>query len=768
MRTTLIIILLSLSCGLLSVFSCSRREISVVPEPGPDGGLDIMLNAGDDREARLESLHVMFYDSEDGELVGHYDINEEDLSEQGGSVTIIEGLWKTAFAEHETCDVYVIANWHEAPEDDGAVSLNQQMSLDGLMDLMDRDAHLNSPDEYGNLSSLTMSGVLLGWKPMESPDVCVLSVPLTRLAAKIEVNLYSSEENAVQGTTLATGVPLTIGGQTYTVKSIGFQLVSHATVSPVFESEEPVRVPNKGLMTGAAVDSKTGSYTCYSYSNDWESDIVSETYILVNLDLDPQKHYYRIPLRSPSAPQCLERNHRYEIKALITVPGSTDADRPVPLEEVEYVTGEWVDETVTVGDEEPRYLELSETDVAISAAESGADGHVITFASSSPIASVTVENVYYYNQYGRMVKLENDGSSGSTFTNGTYGVDIDIAYDAGVLNGTLTVSSNNPLNKTVRYIELTVTNRQGMGEKVYVRHYPLEYIVGVSGLYSYMVNDRRYTEVWPDNLSGELTLRTADGFLFAGKIPEAIQEGLDGHVGHKEGENTDMKCKFYLESADGEDGRIYRIDYSYSGSSYAPKYLADNGSASNNQMYHVVITSTSDDYVLARPIMEPGPKGDFTNEADDPREVVAQGCEDFVSPSFMLASQLGNSSGIDSWEKAQAQCQNYIEVHHDGVSGTVYDDWRLPTAAEIKIIAEYQSDGNVNINGDAVHSVMDKVLNRGNDDNPYYWISKEDRCMKILSAGNGSGEWAEEADFKDADDDAPRVRCIRDVRITDK
>ena len=60
----------------------------------------------------------------------------------------------------------------------------------------------------------------------------------------------------------------------------------------------------------------------------------------------------------------------------------------------------------------------------------------------------------------------------------------------------------------------------------------------------------------------------------------------------------------------------------------------------------------------------------------------------------MTASQLGateisaGGTGVPGGvDQAKQHCEQYVEVTGDGV---VYDDWRLPTAAEIDIIIQHQ------------------------------------------------------------------------------
>lgn len=160
-------------------------------------------------------------------------------------------------------------------------------------------------------------------------------------------------------------------------------------------------------------------------------------------------------------------------------------------------------------------------------------------------------------------------------------------------------------------------------------------------------------------------------------------------------------------------------------------------------MYHVVITSTSGDYQLGRPIMKKDEEIVDPNNLDNDK---------LVSPSFMLASQLGNSSTI-SWEDAKNQCKNYVEV---GINGEVYDDWRLPTAAEINIIIKYQTDDKVNTKDD--RAVMDYVLNYEGQSNPDYWVSRSNYFMHIPASGEGTLQGG-------SSDAEHRVRCVRDFHV---
>ena len=136
-----------------------------------------------------------------------------------------------------------------------------------------------------------------------------------------------------------------------------------------------------------------------------------------------------------------------------------------------------------------------------------------------------------------------------------------------------------------------------------------------------------------------------------------------------------------------------------------------------------------------------------------------------MSPSFMLASQLGNSSTV-TWKTAQEQCRDYVEVAVDeNDRETVYDDWRLPTAAEIGILIRYQSDDRVNTGGK--DGVMSHILNykeapeTDRSSNPYYWVSSSNTYVEVHETFDSNNH------VKTTNDKEYRVRCVRDVYVSD-
>lgn len=686
---------------------------------------------------QIEDLHVFIFDA-DGNIVlqgekspCYWHFEKEELIQESGTVTLMTGNWKNVFRGKDECGVYVVANLYEPkPIDDkegnNSFSFINDLSwiatLDELKGLTDQNFQIYQPISDSK-KLFTMSGCIEKWEPASSPNIYTLSVPLTRLAARIEVNIeINFKENEIE--------------QGYRVGIPQFELVNYTTKALVLSGNDDTFSDRAWTSDDdfSANQSTTNQnqFVAYTYPNEWNSDILHETYVLVNVPfikdytVEVENNYYKVPLRLSTDDKRLERNHWYKIKAIISSKGNIVPDKPVELTDVHYEVAPWNDMNIDINGDTPMYLELSEYDVVMR----NVDTYYLTFASSSQIAKpenenekadINIKEIYYYNKNGKKIDITDTEISNNTYLS-----------VEGSLNGNLVIHSPIPENKTIRYITLTVKNTQykegdsgtnSCIKTVTIKQYPLEYITGIAGLYSYLENDNRYTNAWPTNL-------TTIGNI---KIDQRIRVGLNKHIG----KSVDMKSKFYLEN--GENSKIYRIDYSYDSKD---NYLVDNGTASNNQMYHVVITSTSNRYKLARPPM--------TSDAEDATVVQNSINNDFVSPSFMLASQLGNSSVI-SWDEAQTQCQHYVEVGNNDIK---YNDWRLPTLEEIKIIKQYQ---------EAVPDVMDAVLetrekNEDNKDaNPYYWTAIEDVYHYTGNKTDTTNGGRKEC----------RVRCVRDFHVGD-
>lgn len=858
--------------------SCSDEKGNPLAS-STETGLTLQINAGQNTFTRADGttptssaesaldnvihyLDVFIFDSETGQLVPNCYFHFGDGSNIVNPVCLISGNWKNRFQDHETCDVYVIANLHIHSSGNNTASetdLEQIQTLSDLQQLVDEYKNIYQSVSQDSKMPFTMSGYCR-WTPAESSNVYTISVELTRLAAKIEISLdlkFTTDQTTINGTTYQYPTNDDIGQLQYSVHNYA----TNARVLPGNDDTFGYTIASAAetslkFMDTDNSDNSVPKIIAYTYPTEWSNDILKETYVILNAQLksttdqggDPQymNNYYKIPLRlSTDDNKKLERNHWYKVKATITAKGNATPDKPVEVTNVQYEVAPWYDTNIDINGDTPLYLELSEYDVVMR----NVDTYDLTFASSSQIvkdptdvtsqkAEIEIKEIYYKNKYGKKIDLTND----ENIIDNTY-----LSVEGG-LNGHLVIHSPIPVNKTIRYITLTVKNAQydesdqgthSCIKTVTIKQYPLEYITGISGLYSYLDEN---TGAWPTGLyqlnydSWAVDKNTEPQYTINQSLENsAIVKGLNGHEGLNGhiGDNKEMKSKFYVENNNGE-GRIFRIDLSYlkdyekvpagtgkynnvytyegkekgnytitatesawgdytqnSDKDYIEKnvdglggytlaiknvgknkgdyshsyisqqggnyirtkdtdfipnlvyYLEDNGTASNNQMYHVVITSTSGDYQLGRPIMKKDEEIVDPNNLDNDK---------LVSPSFMLASQLGNSSTI-SWEDAKNQCKNYVEV---GINGEVYDDWRLPTAAEINIIIKYQTDDKVNTKDD--RAVMDYVLNYEGQSNPDYWVSRSNYFMHIPASGEGTLQGG-------SSDAEHRVRCVRDFHV---
>jgi len=147
-----------------------------------------------------------------------------------------------------------------------------------------------------------------------------------------------------------------------------------------------------------------------------------------------------------------------------------------------------------------------------------------------------------------------------------------------------------------------------------------------------------------------------------------------------------------------QDGTMYAIQetqHGNSGNRYYTTELGGEESLTNNHMYVIQISSTSDTYVLGRPYVNT-----TTHQSQD----------NVVSPAFMIASQLGAVTpfiGNNGPANAATHCSRYMEVAQDG---TRYTGWRLPTEKEIKVITGYQFGNTGGVTIDQDYRVLVPVL----------------------------------------------------------
>lgn len=695
-------------------FGCSVEEEGVKPDALPGEGLSLHLQtsiiktrattqAGEDalNENKISHAQLLVFNADGNRTPDGY----RAFAFTGADATgvIASGNWKENGELFDqgpgaAYDIYVVANAHG-----GNKSLEGIGTLLELQNAVDEDtdiwkfemANIGGGQYTGKL--FTMSGVNMGFIPSACEENHTIEVVLQRVAVRVEVNLSFADEFKEKFTPLGFYGSL----RNYATKGLlladregSFSdrgLAGNGTNDPQVASRPPVD------------EAYMAQLLLYTYPTNWGNDVISETFVLLNMpglynggDGHPdnglkKSNYYKIPVRLGGADaHVLNRNTIYRVNVKIDRLGQPELDTPVELQP-EYEVMQWEKVNIDVDGSSVNYLELLKSEIVMKNIASSNEEY---FTSSSKIIETKVTEVYYFDKKGTQ----------QTIPESQYGsYHIKVNSDDG-LSGKITVNSDVPTNNGIRYIVVKVTNEQGASKTFTVKQYPLEYIVTVPGWYSYRTDficDGRVVNWESGTFNKDLSQPTTSRGIFSSKIYDS------------------GKIKRYSFDRDSwwEPGGGILGHWEYS--DWYVKAGSSENNLDNNNMYFVRITKTSDQYVLSNPALD---ENGYTEYSPANNKLVA--------PAFMIASQLGAVSPAD-FDEAKEHCKQYAEK---GQNGEVYDDWRLATEAELKIIDKYQ-----NIPG----SVIDVVLG-----GKYYWAASGNKVAM-------------------QDGDSPQytyIRCVRTVK----
>lgn len=670
-------------------------------------------------------------------------------------VTLYQGSnWKDVFEDASQYTLYVLANYKDGTD------LSKITTVQGLKDLVatDKDIALwkgmtvGSGKYEGKTFLMDGKKVFLGRDLNKSQSTLDIPVEVKRAAVKVEVTLKYSDE----------------WKNKFMASDLGAQFANYATATAAFAEAPMLDADKRGFTTypeattnvlerfsSAPVfeigntDSKlhNGSkIRFYAYVNTWEQEVSNETMFLVDLpgkivdeqhpenNKDLAHNFYKIPIVPNSQEKILNRNTFYQVTAVVDMEGSSTIDVPVELKDVKIEVADWESTPIDVGTgDNPEYLMLNEYHVEIRNVDDY-DGlrfyssapidkvEIVEFASDNAAASAGVDftypgnagkipGVFFVNKNNARTEVKVNDPNGDGTGYGHNGDKISVSFNKGVTNGSIYLTSPNPVNVTKRYITLKVTSGDNV-KYVVVEQYPLEYIQPIAGYYSYRDDKKNQGGTYENRgtKSGQTSNTVASNSNTYFFVPKVMYNG--------------QILGWYWNNW----GNITRADWS--------DYSRGGSFDDNNMMYFVTITKTDSNYKIAHPLTK--------EESNYDNQLVAVETEEndnLVSPQFMLASQLGTVLTPDNWSFAQKHCAYYVETYKNKAGKTVVlDDWRLPTTAEIKVIIKYQNDANVKRDG-----VMSEVLG-----GRYYYVAK-----KNTTADTGAGT-------------NTAVRCIRDVKPTDE
>jgi hypothetical protein len=410
---------------------------------------------------------------------------------------------------------------------------------------------------------------------------------------------------------------------------------------------------------------------------------------------------------------------------VLNTPGAEDFNEPEDIKNIKYFTAPWekVDLPVS-GESTVQYLKVNKEKIYMYNVSD--DSSSLYFSSSSPVTIQFVSgSAYYYNKFNVKTTLSNNK------------VNISASTEPGSTSGNISVHSDIPTINTILYFQLKVTNQEGLSEIVNVEQYPLIYITNGLPWYSYR-DDYYYRttggHLWSGNTSSGTT---------SGDLPTTYEYAGDHIVSIAKINDVDVNTRTikytYTSAVPGSNkgwtaskvrgnasGNNYEINYYYfrRGSSWSKK--ESNCETHNVRNYHVRMMASSGDYTLGRPALD---EYGFTAGDEENSKL--------VSPSFVIASRLGavlsTYSGLSDMSNDEKlivfadHCKNYVEV--DDVNDdkkkpvVVYDNWRLPTESELKIIMNIQGTNGQNadaidflLNGGYYMSASGPVFNHKNND----------------------------------------------------
>lgn len=780
-----------LAAAMLS--SCSEAlQLDEPHLPAPNGGEIVMQFSADGAdltrtraedmpdtalEYSLSHLDIMIFTDGDTDAERLLDYHQRvTVSGPSGKVTL--GKSRDMYEIGKQYWVYVVAN--SSAEESVFAQIENVKALKDL-EQEDRSIHLIGASDVAPTHFL-MDGIAYSGAVEQKAAVVMndgdndvratnLNVILRRAAAKVVVNLIAGDK-------VDFALQLEDATPGYYLRNMPYatQVIAPNTLLEQDKLTTTTETMSKyyELVYDAEENITQVKITLYLYAHKWDTvnaftqatNLIIDIPLYYNIEVDGAReahlhisNYYQIPMSRNFA---FERNHYYEVTANVNAPGADDVSEPVVLDDLKYFAEPWSETEIMVGGEQgPTYLKVNRNELKMF--NTAIDNTSLTFASSSPV-SITVKDAYYIDKFG----VQQDISASAYRISGS--------TENGSITGNITVRSDEPTNNTIRYFTLVVTNQSGEVEEIDVEQYPLVYIVNKLGYYSYRDDFYATDRNGIDDLDNEnkpttyeylgdmirrvglnqwnnttktwsYTYSTSEqnsnsGYFWYSKVNRATYEGSrydDDQIGRS---NIDY---YYWDAETTYEnvGSILRPDW-VEKTTYELAYSGaqDPGNA---RMYHVRITSSSEDYMLGVPrqTTSPNVSYSYTDPGEDNAKV--------VSPSFMIASRLGfvNTGDSSTLSKATTEeqrlalfrdhCANYVEVAQDGM---VYDDWRLPTEAELNIIIGLQ--GTERESADAIDYLLNavyyyaangRVFNKGNDDN-------------ISSAPQTTSSWS--------------VRCVRD------
>ena len=736
---------------MVTIFSCSKEEKNpIVPYINKEiiidySSPDVKTKASDSDafESYISHLDIFIFKlSDDADRIVWHERVSVTSSQGSHTLNVGTGYFaqKDAYGNivsHPKYDVHILAN---CTLDMSFSEQQKTLTIEGIgtytssgeigsVVYQTPDIHLSglNLDSVPNSFLMHSCSKSIALSTDDSTQGIVIDARLERAAAKVLINIREgmNVEFTEGGDLLRKGLFDTSEKGLYYIRNLPYQtsLFPSSTVLRLESDElrtttktnnahftwDPTSFSTDTTSIKETLDGRdVVSITAYAYPHNWKDAGVFEyePCAVVNLPLifveEHDGHFgyhahanswYKIPLTNGSS---FERNNLYKVNVEINYAGATTIMEPVVVPDIKYEvlnykesnTG-WNTHEVNISQSHrPKYLTISETEIDI---HNDDYTDIVLFTSSADV-SVSVDEVYYYNNLGVKTSLAKNT--------------VNVSATSG-LSGKIVVESPVPQDNRMRYIKVRVSNGEATDRTFLIRQYPLEYITSVQGYYSYR-----------EDFGGT----TYESYGGKGYVSATWDNNKKTWTLSTKGENSStlfFSSKVATKKNDGSSTISY-----YNWNNRNKVTTTNISGLTNARMYHVRLTSSSNEYSIGVPKLDA--KG-WTDSGETNALL--------VSPSFMIASQLGATYEPTSIEQAASHCNQYVETYKDESGKVIHlNDWRLPTAAEINIIINFQYKDN---------AAMVEVLS-----GRYYW--------------SASGKLENEKSSS-AVDSKSAVRCIRNA-----
>ena len=736
--------------------------------------------AGTGSESRVETADVFIYD---GEQCLHY----ERLSiPQNGAPVPLSQVLATDFVVGQPYEVHVVANYRDG--EDGNASFPEEEaswpSRSELAEMVAVTSQLTSRTE-STLQSLLMEGETSAQLNDGTGNLVEVTVPLTRAAVKVCVEVtigapVRSDDTAADnpGGYVETTYAF-FGGTLGRLHNAADRVRMVAGHELSLAELEGHLVTNEAWTSFEVIGDSRSTLSFYCYPNDWSGahTIDQETFVNVDIPItvrtqrytaageplgeasvEQKSHnYYKVQLnygQDADANNKLLRNHLYRVRATLRTLGSSTPEVPVELDpQCTFEILDWQKITIDVNPDDLQFLVLKRN--ALTMANTTQDS--VYFISTSPLDMATTKTrvieAYYFDDYGRKQQV----------AAGEFYPTLSQSDEAGY-TGYLKIASATPTNNVPKYIRISVENQQGVTDTLFVEQYPLEYFTSEQSWYSY-VDDGTLGQPNSSCFSYEQApTRNSNG-------DDRVYAGSGGGYVIGFWDLQFFSMVVYSTNATNGESVIYQYYYNnpinvfWHDNDWNLQLYTDwslfggnpvTVNLNNARIYHLYMTSTNDmtlpgnsadssdsEYRLGIP--QTDSNGYTVNTADNNK---------LVSPSLMVASQLGCTKAWGNRSEVEQHCKQYVEKT---AAGVVYDDWRLPTRAEMNVLTYYQRPGTT---ADPNPSVVKQTFRAY-----WYWCADGPYENKYgISTYDFGSEGGTDWGGYSTSQNEPAVRCVRDVK----